>query len=226
MTGARAFFALLWRDVRLAWRTGGAGLALAFFILTIVLLPFASSLQVHLLPVYGPGLVWILALLAVLLTLERLFQADLEAGVLDLMAGAAVPLETVAIAKVAAHWLGVGLPLTVMAPVAGLLLGLSGSATWILVLSFLIGLPGLSAVGGIAAALSGGVRRGSLLITLLVLPFYAPFVIFGAGAAMLAANPAPPLTPLPSLLYLGAASLIAFIVVIVLGASAVRSQIE
>jgi len=218
--------ALVARDVRLSIRTGGAGLSLAFFLLVVVLLPFAAGTDPTLMRRIGPGVIWIAALLAVLLTLERLFQADLDAGVLDLMVAAPAPLELLVLAKALAHWFAIGVPLALLAIVAGLFLGLSLDASLALALTLLIGTPGLSCTGAIAGALTAGVRRGSLLLTLLVLPLYAPFVIFGAGAATLAANPAPPATPFPALLLLGACSLMAAFTALILMPSAVKSQLD
>jgi heme exporter protein B len=221
-----AFWAVLRREIALAWRTGGAGLALAFFVLVVVLMPLAAGADPVLLKRTGPGLVWIAALLAVLLTLERMFQLDLEAAVLDLLAASSTPLEALVFAKALAHWLAVGVPLTVLSGVAAVLLGLSLPGGAVLVVSLAIGTPGLSFTGAIAAALTAGVRRGSLLITLLVLPLYAPFVIFGGGGATLAANPAPPLAAWPSLLLLGAASLVGITGALIFTTSAVRSQLD
>ncbi len=218
--------ALLSRDLMLAFRTGGAGLSIAFFILVIVLLPFAAGTDPALMKRIGPGVIWIAALLAVLLSLERVFQADLEAGVLDLLAASPAAFELLTLAKAIAHWLAIGLPLTLLAMVAGSMLGLSSDANLMLALTLLIGTPGLSFTGAIAGALTAGVRRGSLLLTLLVLPLYAPFVIFGAGAATLAANPVPPQTPFPALLLLGACSLISAVSALVLMPSAVKSQLD
>jgi heme exporter protein B len=222
----RIFRAMLWRDMRLAWRTNGAGLALAFFVLVIVLLPLAAGTEPQLLRRVGPGLVWLAAVLAVLLTLERLFQVDLETAALDLFLASPASLEEIVVAKALAHWLMVGLPLTVLAVIATLLLGLPARACAVLIATLLVGTPGLTCTGSIAAALTAGIRRGSLLITLLVLPLYAPFVIFGAGAATLAAFPAPPLSPLPGVLLLGATSIIAMIGGVVFVARAVRSQLD
>ena len=218
--------AVLVRDVVLAWRSGGAGLALAFFVLVIVLLPLGVGTDPALLLRIGPGLIWIAVLLAVLLSIERLFQADLEAAVLDLMIASRAPFEVLVIAKLTAHWLTVGLPLTALSFVAAFLLGLPLQGSLVLALSLLIGTPGLSAIGSVASAITAGVRRGGLLLTLLVLPLYAPFVIFGAGAAGLAVNPAPPLSPEPSLYLLGAASLVALIGALLFITSAVRSQLS
>lgn len=223
---SQPLYALLCRDLTLAFRTGGAGLSIAFFILVIVLLPFAAGTDPALMQRVGPGIIWIAALLAVLLSLERVFQIDLEAGTLDLLIASPASFEFLVAVKALAHWLAIGLPLTLLAMVAGAMLGLSLDAILMLALTLLIGTPGLSFTGAIAGALTAGVRRGSLLLTLLVLPLYAPFVIFGAGAATLAAHPVPSQTPLPALLLLGACSLIAAVSALVLMPSAVKSQLD
>ncbi|HXZ68644.1 MAG TPA: heme exporter protein CcmB, partial [Alphaproteobacteria bacterium] len=167
MSHAHPLIALLKRDLTLAFRTGGAGLSLAFFLLVIVLLPFAAGTDPALMRRIGPGVIWIAVLLAVLLTLERLFQADLEAGVLDLLVAAPAAFELLVLAKALAHWLAIGVPLTVLAIVAGLMLGLSLDAALALAFTLFVGTPGLSCTGAIAGALTAGVRRGSLLLTLL-----------------------------------------------------------
>ena len=226
MSRAHPVTALVSRDLALAFKTGGAGLSIAFFLLVIVLLPFAAGTDPALFRRVGPGMIWITALLSVLLSLERVFQADLEAGVLDLFIASPTALELLALTKAAAHWLAIGVPLTVLAMVAGYMLSLSQSAILMLALTLLIGTPGLSFTGGIASALTAGVRRGSLLLTLLVLPLYAPFVIFGAGAATLAANPVAPQTPWPAVLLLGVCSLMAILSALLLMPSAVKSQID
>lgn len=164
MSASRIFTAVLLRDCHLAWRSGGAGLALAFFVLTLVLLPLAIGTDGAKLRLVGPGLVWIAALLAMLLTLERIFQADLEAGVVDLMASAPLPLGAVVFAKGLAHWLSVCLPLICIAPVGALLLGLPAHGIGVLVLSLLLGTPGLSLTGVLLAALVAGAHRFTLLI--------------------------------------------------------------
>lgn len=226
MRGAGPWLALVAREWRLAWRGGGTGLALAFFVLVLVFLPLAVGAKAGWLAAAGPGLVWIAAVLAQLLTLERLFQADLESGTLDLYVGAHLPLRAIVLGKAAGHWFSVGLPLACVAPIGAGLLGLPAGALHVLLLSLLLGLPGLSLTGVLVAALTAGIRRGSLLLTLLTMPLYIPFLIFGAGAATLAANPAAALTPWPSLLLLAAATLIACLAVLLLGAQALRSQID
>jgi heme exporter protein B len=128
--------------------------------------------------------VWIAAILANLLALDRLFQADYEDGSLDLLALSPLPFEGIAAAKIAAHWLTTGLPLTILSPILALLLNLPGAAYLALVVSLLIGTPAISAIGGVAAALTLSVRRGGLLLPLLVLPLLTPVVIFGAGAVL------------------------------------------
>lgn len=175
--------ALLFRDLRLAVRAGGGfGLALAFFLIVIVLVPFGVGPEAAILARIAPGILWVAALLAALLSLDRIFALDLEDGTLPLLATAPLPLEGVALAKGAAHWITTGLPLTVAAPVLGVLLNMDAAAYRWLVLSLLIGTPALSMIGTFGAALTVGVRRGGLLMSLLVLPLYVPTLIFGAEA--------------------------------------------
>jgi heme exporter protein B len=180
-----AFAALLARDVRLATRAGGSALlALAFFAAVATLVPFAIGSEPKLLARVAGGVLWIAAVLANLLALDRLFQADYEDGSLDLLALSPLGLEGIAAAKMAAHWLTTGLPLTLLSPVLALLLNLPSSIYFMLVVSLLIGTPVVSAIGGVAAALTLSIRRGGLLLPLLVLPLLTPVVIFGAGAVL------------------------------------------
>jgi heme exporter protein B len=213
-----AFFALIGREVTLAVKTGGAGLAVTFFVLTIALLPFAVGAEPETLSHLGPGFLILGALLAQLLTLERLVQADLEDGTLELLAGAALPLELVFFGKALAYWLSVGLPITLLSPLTALLLGVTGEATRDLALALLLALPGFASLGATIAALTAGVRRGSLLLALLVLPLAAPFLIFGAAAA--GGQGA------TSFLFLAALSLVSLAASLLLGPSALKSQLE
>jgi heme exporter protein B len=175
--------ALLWRDLRLATRAGGsAALALAFFAAVATLVPLGIGADLKLLARVAAGVLWVAAVLAALLSLDRLFQADFDDGSLDLIALSPLQLETVCAAKIAAHWLTTGLPLTVLSPLLGTMFGLPASATWTLALSLLIGTPSVSALGAIGAGLTLSIRRGGLILPLLVLPLLAPAVIFGAGA--------------------------------------------
>jgi heme exporter protein B len=179
--------ALLWRDMRLATRAGGsAALALAFFAAVATLVPLGVGTDLKLLMRTAAGVLWVAAVLAALLSLDRLFQADFEDGSLDVIALSPLSLETVAAAKIAAHWLTTGLPLTLLSPLLGLMFGLPPQAIGVLMLSLAIGTPAVSALGAIGAALTLSIRRGGLILPLLVLPLLAPAVIFGAGAVQAA----------------------------------------
>ena len=176
--------ALLLRDLKLAFRAGGGfGLGLAFFLIVVVLVPFGVGPQTELLSRIAAGILWVAALLACLLSLDRLFALDWEDGSLDLLATSPLPLEAVAVSKALAHWLTTGLPLVVASPVFGLLLGLPEAGYIFVVLSLLIGTPALSFIGAFGAALTVGIKRGGLLLSLLVLPLYVPTLIFGAEVA-------------------------------------------
>lgn len=172
---------LLLRDLRLSIRAGGGfGLGLAFFLILCTLVPFGVGPQGGTLALIAPGILWVGALLACLLSLDRIFALDWEDGSLDLLATAPLPMEGAVLVKAAAHWITTGLPLVVAAPVFGLLLHLPAGAQGWLVLSLLIGTPALSMLGAFGAALTVGLRRGGLLLSLLVLPLYVPTLIFGA----------------------------------------------
>ena len=176
--------ALLLRDVRLAMRAGGGfGLSLAFFLIVVVLVPFGVGPEMGLLSKIAPGILWVGALLACLLSLDRIFALDFEDGTLDLLATAPLPLEAVVSVKSLAHWITTGLPLVLAAPVLGVLLGLQSDAFYWIVLSLLLGTPALSVIGTFCAALTVGLKRGGLLLSLLVLPLYVPTLIFGAELA-------------------------------------------
>ena len=176
--------ALIRRDLALAVRAGGGfGLGLAFALIVVVLVPFGVGPETGLLARIAPGILWLGALLACLLTLDRMFALDREDGSLDLLATAPVPLEGVAAAKALAHWLTTGLPLTLISPVLGILLSLPPAGQPWLVVSLAVGTPALSAIGAFGAALTVGMKRGGLLLSLLVLPFYVPTLIFGAEVA-------------------------------------------
>lgn len=176
--------ALLIRDLRLAIRAGGGfGLGLAFFLIVVVLVPFGVGPNMELLGKIAPGILWIGALLACLLSLDRIVALDFEDGSLDLLATSSLPLEAVVTLKAVAHWITTGLPLVLAAPVLGVLLGLSQDGYYWIVVSLLIGTPALSVIGTFGASLTVGLKRGGLLLSLLVLPLYVPTLIFGAEAA-------------------------------------------
>ncbi len=171
------------RDLLLGIRAGGGfGLGLAFFFILAVLVPLGVGPAPDLLSRVAPGILWVGALLASLLTLDRLFQADWEDGTLEALATAPLPLEGVAAAKAAAHWVLTGLPLTLAAPGLGILLNLPPAGMWWLVASLLLGTPALSVIGAFGAALTVGLKRGGLILSLIVLPLYVPTLVFGAEA--------------------------------------------
>ncbi|WP_170764321.1 heme exporter protein CcmB [Ruegeria lacuscaerulensis] len=189
--------ALLLRDLKLAFRAGGGfGLGLAFFLIVTVLVPFSVGPQSSLLSTIAPGVLWLGALLACLLSLDRLLALDWEDGSLDLLATAPLPLESVVTIKALAHWLTTGLPLVLAAPFLGVLLNLPVPGFFWLVISLLIGTPAMSVIGTFGAALTVGLKRGGLLLSLLVLPLYVPTLIFGAEVARRGATGMETQTPL------------------------------
>jgi heme exporter protein B len=180
---------VLARELRLALRSGGgAGLGVAFFLVVVLLVPLGVGPEPGRLAGIAPGVLWVAALLACLLSLDRLFHTDLEDGTLDILALAPLPLEALVALKAIAHWLTTGLPLVVVAPLLAVTLGLPGPAYPWLVASLAVGTPGLSFLGAIGGAVTVGLRRGGLLLSLLVLPLYVPSLIFGARAVAAAAE--------------------------------------
>ncbi len=189
--------ALLLRDLRLAFRSGGGfGLALAFFLIVTILVPFGVGPDTSTLRIIAPGILWVGALLACLLSLDRIFAIDREDGSLDLLATAPIPLEGVVAVKALAHWLTTGLPLTLAAPLFGVLLNLAPPGYVWLTLGLALGTPALSMIGTFGAALTVGLKRGGLLLSLLVLPLYVPTLIFGAEVAQRGTSNLDPTTPL------------------------------
>jgi heme exporter protein B len=218
----RSFLALLTRDLKLAARVGGSGvMGLIFFLMIVTLIPFALGPDLNLLSRIGPAILWIAALLATLIGLDRLFQADQEDGSLDLLRLSPAPLEMVVLAKVTAYWLVTGLPLAIAAPFLGLLVALSPEAMLAMVATLLAGTPALTFIGAVGAALTSSLRRGGLILAILVLPFMIPTLIFGVSAANAASGGTVPFaTPF---LILVALSLIAAVVGTVGAAAALRS---
>jgi heme exporter protein B len=179
-----ALAALLLRDIRLAMRVGGGALiGVLFFLIVVTLVPFALGPDLALLARIGPAILWLGALLASLLTLDRLLAVDHEDGSLDLILMAPVPLELAVAAKAVAHWLTTGLPLVVAAPLLGLLLNLPPAAAGAVVATLLVGTPALTFIGLIGAAITVALRRGGLLLAVLVLPLTIPVLIFGVAAS-------------------------------------------
>jgi heme exporter protein B len=177
------FLALLKRDLSLAMRDGAAlGTALGFYLVVVAMLPLGLGPDLKLLTRIAPGILWIALLLAALLSLPRLFEADHEDGSLEVMVTAPLPLELAVTAKSLAHWISTGIPLALLAPVLGLMLNLDLALTPALVATMLAGTPAISFLGSIGAALTLKARRGGLLLALLVLPLYVPTLIFGISA--------------------------------------------
>ncbi|GKW50593.1 heme exporter protein CcmB [Halomonas sp. NCCP-2165] len=182
-----ALVATLRRDLTLMLRRRSEVMnPLVFFALVITLFPLGLSPDPRLLATVAPGLLWVAALLATLLSLDSLFRADFEDGSLEQLLLAPQPLAAMVLAKVMVHWLLTGLPLALMAPVLGLMLGLPAGSHLILMLALALGSASLSLVGAIGAALTVGLARGGVLLSLLVLPLYIPVLIFGAGAVQAA----------------------------------------
>lgn len=189
--------ALLIRDLRLAMRAGGGfGLGLAFFLIVTVLVPFSVGPDSALLSTIAAGILWLGALLACLLSLDRILALDWEDGTLDLFACAPLPMEGTVSIKALAHWLTTGLPLILAAPLFALLLSLPSAGYIPLILSLLLGTPALSVIGTFGAALTVGIKRGGLLLSLLVLPLYVPTLIFGSEVARRGADGLSYSTPL------------------------------
>lgn len=200
--------ALLARDLSLAFRAGGGfGLGLAFFLLVVVLLPLGVGPDSAILATIAPGVLWVGALLASLLSLDRIFALDHEDGSLDLLATAPLPLEGVVAIKALAHWLVTGLALTLASPLLAVLLNLPAAGYPWLLLSLAVGTPALSVIGAFGASLTIGLRRGGLLLSLLVLPLYVPTLVFGAEVVRRGATGLALATPLALLAAITAGSL-------------------
>lgn len=220
-----AFNALLMRDIRLAMRAGGGALMGAlFFLIVVTLVPFALGPDLALLGRIGPSILWLGALLASLLALDRLFTSDFEDGSLDVLLTGSLPLELAVTAKALAHWLTTGLPLVIVAPVLGLLLNIEGGAMDAVALTLLAGTPALTFIGLIGAALSVTLRRGGLLLAVLVMPLTVPVLIFGVSATNAAVSGPVPFGPPFTILC--ALSLMSLVIGPFAAATALRQGLE
>lgn len=200
--------AVFYRDLVLSRRIGGGGsLAIIFFLGLVTIVPFAIGPDLNLLSRIGPAILWLGAFLATLLGLDRLFQADHEDGSLDQMLLSPAPLELVVLVKCLAHWCVTGLPLVILSPLFGLMLALNGPTLGGVTASLLVGTPALTFLGAIGAALTVTLRRGGLLLSILVVPLAVPVMIFSVSAASAAASGTVSfLTPFLILCALGLAS--------------------
>ncbi|MGO8797821.1 MAG: heme exporter protein CcmB [Roseiarcus sp.] len=219
MSGAaRALFAREWRITRRIG--GGASVGAVFFLILVTIMPFALGPDLHLLARIGPAILWIAALLATLLGLDRLFQGDSDDGSLDVLVNASLPLELVVLVKCAAHWASSALPLVIVSPLFGLMLAMEARPLALVALTLVAGTPALTMLGAIGAALTVSLRRGGLLMAVLVLPLAIPVLIFGVSAASAASGGyAPFLTPF---LMLCAISLVAVALAPFAAAAALR----
>jgi heme exporter protein B len=221
----RALWALLLRDLRLAVRIGGGAIiGVLFFLIVVTLIPFAVGPELALLRRIGPAILWLGALLATLLALDRLLAVDQEDGSLDLIVTASTPLELAVAVKAVAHWLTTSLPLVIAAPILGLLLNLEPPAMGAVTLTLLVGTPALTFIGLIGAALAVALRRGGLLLAVLVLPLTVPVLIFGVAACN--AVTTGPMPFWPPFAILCALSLAALVIGPVAAAAALRYAAE
>lgn len=218
----KLLFALLRRDLILAARQGGgAGTALGFFLTVLVLLPIGIGPDQVTLQRLAPGILWITLLLSVLLSADRIFQQDFEDGSLDVMAMAPPALELVVLTKTIAHWLSTSLPLSLAAPFLGVLLNLKTDIIWPLALAMILGSIALSLLATIGASLTVNLRRGGLLISILVLPLYVPVLVFGMSATT-----GSPEVAMPSLLILSAIALASVVLSPIAAAAALRAYLR
>jgi heme exporter protein B len=219
-----AVLALMRRDLRLALRTpGDSATVVLFFVLACVLFPLGIGPEPNILARVATGVIWVMALLASLLSFERLFQLDAEDGSLDLIALSPAPLEFLVLGKCAAHWLITGLPLIVVSPLLGVLLNLPAEAYLTLLAALALGTPIVSLIGAIGAALTLGARRGGVLLPLLILPLYIPVLIFGVAAVETAVAG---LTPRPHLFLLGGMLALSLPLAPFASAAAIRQALE
>jgi heme exporter protein B len=200
----RVFAHMFVRDLRLSLRQGSdVAMVVSFFVITVTLFPLGVGPEPNILARIAAGVVWVIALLAVMLSLDRLFQSDYEDGSIDLLLLTPLPLEFVVLAKIAAHWALTGLPLIVVAPVLAAMMNMPDDGYAVLMLTMLLATPTLSLIGAVGATLALGARRGGVLISLLVLPLYIPVLIFavsGVDAAIGGLSPRPQLLILAAIL--------------------------
>jgi heme exporter protein B len=177
------FMTILRRDLHLAIRQGIDSMTVVmFFVLVVIIFPFGVGPEPNILARIASGVIWVAALLASTLSLERLFQIDYEDGSLELLSLSSVALEVIVLAKVTAHWLTTGLPLIIIAPLLAILLNMNKEGFLVLILALVVGTPSLSLIGAVGAALILGARRGGVLLALIILPLYLPVLIFGVSA--------------------------------------------
>jgi heme exporter protein B len=221
----KVFLATLGQTLLLSWRAGGgASVGLIFFLAVVTVVPFGIGPDLNLLALLGPAILWIAALLASLLGLDRLFAADLEDGTLDLLIVSGEPVALYVLARAAGHWLATALPMIIAAPLLGLMLNLAPQSLAALTLTLVAGSPALTLIGAVGAALTAGLPRGGLLAAVLVLPLTIPVLIFGVAAtAGAVSDPEPFLSPF---LILAALTLATLALAPLAAAAALRQALE
>ena len=221
----KSAWALFCRDLVLTWREGGAiGTALGFYLVVVAITPLGLGPDLNLLSRIAPGVLWVALLLASLLSADRIFHNDYEDGTLDVLAMGPLPPPLVAALKSLAHWVMTGVPLALLAPLLGLLLNLPIEAFPLLMLAMLAGTPAVSFVAAIGASMTLGLRRGGVLLALLVLPLYVPVLIFGVAAVSAAS--VGPASPWPPCLILCALSLASIVLAPIAAAAALRAALR
>lgn len=215
--------AIIARELRLSGKQGGLGTAIGFLLALIVLVPLSLGPDLALLSRIAPGIMWLGLLLAVLLTSDQIFQQDFEDGSLDLMTMAKTPFELIVLAKAFSHWMTVGLPLAIFAPPLGLMLNLNVAQLPIIWAAMILGSFALSMLAAIGGAVTAGLRRGSLLVSLLILPLYVPVMIFGIAAS---SSGLAPETALPSFLVLLAIAMVSFVISPLASAAALKAYLR
>ena len=216
----KIWWILVQRDLLMAWRRSSDIFSVVmFFVLAVVLFPLGVGPELDTLRKIAPGIIWVAALLAAMLSLDQLFQSDADDGSLDLLLLAPIPLETIVIAKCCAHWMVTGLPLILVAPILGILLNLPLSGFAVMIITLVISTPTISLLGSVGAALTIGARRGGVLVALLILPLLTPILIMSANAVDLALVG---LNYTPLIALLGAFFLICLVVCPFVAAAALR----
>ena len=220
----KIWWILVQRDLLMAWRRSSDIFSVVmFFVLAVVLFPLGVGPELDTLRKIAPGIIWVAALLAAMLSLDQLFQSDADDGSLDLLLLAPIPLETIVIAKCCAHWMVTGLPLILVAPILGILLNLPLSGLAVMMITLVISTPTISLLGSVGAALTIGARRGGVLVALLILPLLTPILIMSANAVDLALVG---LNYSPLILLLGAFFLICLVICPFVAAAALRLAAE
>jgi heme exporter protein B len=215
---------IIQKDIKLAWSQGGTGpLAVGFFIIAASMFPLGLGPEPTILARIAPSILWVMALLACLLSLDRMYQADYEDGSLDQLAFSPIGLFGISVAKILSHWITALLPLVIATPLLGLMLNLPASGFFYLILTFIIGTPALSAIGSVGASLTVAIRRGGVLIALLTLPLYVPVLIFAVGAIEASITA---VDPSANLALLGAVTLVSLLIGPLASSAALRLALE